>query len=169
MTATTSEALAVAPCVRCAKVQRTCCQRAEILLTEGDVARIAAHTGSDTFFEHRAPEAADYVEFDEDDPDWVGLTVRADGQRRMLRRAENGDCGFLGAAGCVLPTETRPLVCRLYPWDYTAEGLLESAGEYCPTELFGGLEPMNVVLGIETADARRWHVQLYEELRHGTA
>ena len=33
------------PCARCAAVQRTCCQRAEILLTEGDVARVGAFVG----------------------------------------------------------------------------------------------------------------------------
>ena len=30
------------PCARCALAQKTCCQRAEILLTGGDVSRIAA-------------------------------------------------------------------------------------------------------------------------------
>ena len=36
----------------------------------------------------------------------------------------NGDCTFLGAAGCVLPEEVRPLVCRLYPFEYTHRGIL---------------------------------------------
>ncbi|MEZ5979089.1 MAG: YkgJ family cysteine cluster protein [Planctomycetota bacterium] len=162
------------PCARCARVQRTCCQRAEILVTDGDVGRIAHHTGRRDFAEFRAPLDPAYVAFDEDDPNWSRLTVRADGTRHMLVRRVDGDCTFLGAAGCTLPTEVRPLVCRLYPFVYTELGITGIEGEYCPTSLLApDGRDMAAVLGIPVEDARRWHGALYAELReesrHGAA
>ncbi|MFM1873988.1 MAG: hypothetical protein RL398_3410 [Planctomycetota bacterium] len=156
------------PCARCAAVQRTCCQRAEILLTEGDVARVGAFVGRTDFFERRAPSDPAYVEPDADDPDWVSLTVAADGTRRMLRRQPNGDCTFLSAHGCVLPETTRPLVCRLYPYSYTERGIDGVDGEYCPTALLApDGRSMAEVLDISKATAEAWRRQLYEELRNG--
>lgn len=154
------------PCARCAQMQRTCCQRAEILLTGGDVARIRAHSGRDDFFERRTPADASYLEHDPADPEWLPLTVGRDGRRRMLTRRADGDCAFLGAAGCVLPTEVRPLVCRLYPWSYTAAGLLGEDSDYCPSVLrrFVG-DNMLDVLDMRRTDGERWHAQLYAELR----
>lgn len=158
------------PCARCATLQRTCCQRAEILLTAGDVERIAAHTGTRTFFERRAPSDPGYLDADADDPNWLAYTVRADGTRQVLRKQANGDCGFLGAAGCTLSLQTRPLVCRLYPFAYNESGLQGEDSEYCPTKVLAPRgQPMAEVLDIAVADAQSWHRQLYEELRHGTA
>lgn len=169
MSAVPRAAAALSPCARCAQAQRTCCQRAEVLLTEGDVARIRAYTGRADFAERRAPADPEYLAPDPEDPHWLALTARTDGTRRMLKRRPDGDCGFLGAAGCELPGSVRPLVCRLYPWDYTESGLTGSAGEYCPSQLLGSAgRPMTEVLGIRAEEARRWHAQLYRELRHGS-
>jgi Fe-S-cluster containining protein len=156
------------PCARCAAVQRTCCQRAEILLTQGDVARIAAHTGTDGLAEHRAPADPEYVEPDADDPHWLRYTVRADGKRRMLARPDD-QCTFLGVSGCMLPLDVRPLVCRLYPFAYTEAGLQGIDDEYCPTALLAPHgEPMTEVLGMSRTSAEEWRAKLYEELRSGT-
>jgi Fe-S-cluster containining protein len=153
------------PCARCAQMQRTCCQTTEILLTAGDVARIRAHTGREDFAERRVPGDPTYLEHDPADPEWLSLTVGRDGRRRMLQKRDGGDCTFLGAAGCVLPTEVRPLVCRLYPWSYTHAGLAGEDSGYCPTVLrrFVG-DTMLEVLEMRRADAERWHAQLYAEL-----
>ncbi len=154
------------PCARCARVQRTCCQRAEILVTGGDVERIRAHLGGrDDFHERRVPTDPAYVEHDPRDPEWRALTVCADGRRHMLRRRDDGDCTFLGAAGCTLPESVRPLVCRLYPWTYTAAGLDGEDPDYCPIALFGGASTsMLAVLAMAQADADRWRTRLYAEL-----
>lgn len=159
------------PCARCAQVQKTCCQRAEILVTEGDKARIARHTGRTDFWERRRPADAEYLDDDADDPNWKRWTVAADGTRAMLKKQANGDCGFLGERGCVLPEEVRPIVCRLYPWSYTESGLVGEEEHYCPTELFytrgtPGVT-MLTILGMRPADGQRWHAMLYEELRTG--
>lgn len=158
------------PCARCARMQLTCCQRAEILVTSADVRRIAAHTGRNAtegggFVERRAPADPSYLEDDPDDPRWRLLTVAADGTRRMLKRKPDGDCTFLGPQGCVLPTDVRPLVCRLYPWSYDQRGLLVEDADYCPT---AALQPpqgrMALLLDIPVGLAEGWRSQLYAEL-----
>jgi Fe-S-cluster containining protein len=152
-------------------MQKTCCQRAEILVTDGDLARIARHTNQTDFWERRAPKDPEYLDDDADDPDWKRLTVHPDGTRRVLKRHPSGDCTFLGKAGCVLPEEVRPIVCRLYPWSYTHEGLQSEDADYCPIEK---LDPagkhggsMLRILKMNPADAQRWHTMLYHELKTG--
>lgn len=157
------------PCARCAGVQRTCCQRAEIVLTTGDLDRIGRHTGSDDFYSIRPPENPDYLEPDEDDPNWAHYTIDGQGRRRMLKKKPAGDCTFLGPAGCILPMEVRPLVCRLYPFAYTERGLEGVDQDYCPTDLLlRGATPgttMLTVLRMDPRDGTRWHEMLYNELR----
>jgi len=150
-------------CVRCARHTITCCQRSEIYTTPGDVARIAAHTGRTDFHEFRAPANLDYADQD-DDPVWRDRVFRADGSRRVLKRRPNGDCTFLGAAGCTLPLETRPLVCRLYPFDYSAQGIVDELAEGCPLELLPPGQPLLVALDMRRSDGDRWHRQLYAEI-----
>jgi len=171
-----ASAASLHPCARCASVQRTCCQRAEILVTAGDVARIGAFLTAGgapgatmDFVERRAPLDPEYVRSDPDDPNWVRYTVAADGTRRMLRKQANGDCTFLGQRGCVLPEDVRPLVCRLYPYFYAEDGLDGVDSEYCPTALLApDGRSMADVLDIPAAKAEGWRQQLYQELRHGT-
>ena len=154
------------PCARCASVQRTCCQRAEILVTDGDLARIRAASARGDFTEFRAPVDPAYLEHDPADPDWLDLTLRSDGTRRMLRRSANGDCIFLGERGCVLDEATRPIVCRLYPYSYDAGGIRAEEPEYCPTLLLtppGG--SMATLLEMSRVRAEGWRELLYRELR----
>lgn len=182
------------PCARCAAVQATCCQRAEIVLTTGDVARIAAHTGREDFFHRARPLDPDAAAPDPHDPNWVRYTVAEDGTRRVLRCRDGagpghtwhpgrpGDCTFLGPGGCVLPEAVRPLVCRLYPFMYSERGLDRPADpsggvdeSYCPTWMFradhraGGHPTMLTVLGMDPRVAEGWRAQLYEELRNDAA
>lgn len=157
------------PCATCAGLQKTCCQRAEIVITEGDRARIARFTGRTGFATRLAPERAAYAEADPDDPNWQRWTIAEDGTRAVLRRRPAGDCSFLGAAGCTLPEDVRPLVCRLYPWSYTERGLQGLDDEYCPKQaLLPRDQPgatMLTVLGMDPVVGERWRRMLYEELR----
>lgn len=158
------------PCARCAAVQRTCCQRAEILVTAGDIDRIAAATSKQAFHERRAPKDPSFLDRDDDDPNWLRYTFDENGQRRVLTRKSNDDCVFLGATGCELALETRPLVCRLYPYSYNEQGLQDVDSEYCPTAMLAPAgESMAVVLDIPAVAAEAWRHQLYEELANGTA
>lgn len=155
-------------CVRCARHMRTCCQTCEIYVSPGDRRRIAAHTGRDDFHEFRRPANEDYLDQD-DDPAWRDHVFRADGARRVLRRQQTpgveGNCVFLGERGCVLPLETRPLVCRLYPFDYNESGVLDDLSPGCPLELLRPGQGLIEALDMSLDDARRWRRQLYEEIR----
>ena len=147
-------------------MQRTCCQRTEVLVTSGDVARIEASVGTRDFHEWRVPPDPSYSDPDPADPRWHLWTVRADGKRRVLKQEPTGDCVFLGAGGCTLAREVRPLICRLYPLAYTEAGIVGESAEYCPSAL---LQPpdgrMALLLRMDELDVRRWHTMLYRELK----
>lgn len=150
-------------CARCARLGPTCCERCEIVLTDGDIARITVHAERDDFWESRAPVDPGYLDQD-DDPNWLVWTVEPDGTRRVLRRRDTGACMFLSSAGCTLPTETRPLICRLYPYQYTERGL-DGIADGCPTQLIDPGRTILDMIGMNLADGIRWHRQLYSELR----
>ena len=150
-------------CVRCARHMKTCCQTAQVYLTPGDVERIAEHTGRHDFHEFRGSDKPDYADQD-DDPVWRDHVFRPDGTRRVLRREPHGDCTFLGADGCRLPLEVRPLICRIYPYDYDHRGLLNELAPGCPLELLPPRQSLTVALGMHREDAEGWHRQLYAEI-----
>jgi len=151
-------------CVRCAHQAKTCCQSCEVYVTPGDVRRIAAHTGRDDFHEFQPSGDPIYTNHP-DDPTWMRQVFRADGTRRILKRENGGDCTFLGPQGCRLPLEVRPLICRLYPYDFNEQGIKQELTRGCPLDLIlPGLTLLDE-LGMNLADAERWHRQLYEEIR----
>jgi Fe-S-cluster containining protein len=143
---------------------QTCCQTCEIYATLGDVQRIAAHTGRDDFHEFRAPANPVYLDHDED-PTWRDGVFQPDGTRRVLKRERGGDCTFLGPHGCTLPGDVRPLVCRIYPYDYTEAGIIpDELAPGCPLELLRNGETLISALDMNIADAERWRSQLYAEI-----
>ncbi|MCA9320277.1 MAG: YkgJ family cysteine cluster protein [Planctomycetes bacterium] len=153
------------PCAICASRQKTCCQGTEILVTRGDIERITQHSGRSGFHERRRPTDPDYVEWDPEDPQWLDLTVAPDGTRLMLQREATGDCVFLGSEGCVLETEVRPLVCRIYPYAFSENGVQSIEPEYCPTTtLCAPGQTMADVLGMNLQQAEAWRSELYAEL-----
>lgn len=154
-------------CVRCARAMETCCQSCEIYVSPGDAQRIAEYTQTtvESFAEFRYPDDPIYLTAHEDDPIWPLTVIREDHQRRVLKRRENGDCHFLGEQGCRLPLETRPLVCRLYPFDYNEQGIKPQLARGCPVELLRPGTTLLQELDMNIEDARRWHAQLYQEIR----
>lgn len=152
-------------CVRCAREGKTCCQRAEIFITKGDAARIAGYCSKDDFFEFRYPDNPAYLDQD-DDPIWKQYVFRQDGHRRVIKRDPVGNCAFLRETGCILPLEVRPLVCRLYPFEYNAEGIeIDVEGEWCPGHLMEPGESFIQALDMSVNDAEGWHCQLYAEIQ----
>lgn len=150
-------------CVRCSRHMRTCCQFSEVYVSPGDLKRIEAHTGRADFTEFRAPVNPSYADQD-DDPPWAEHVFRADGARRVLKRLPEGDCTFLGPHGCVMPLEVRPLVCRLYPFDYDANGIRNELSHGCPVELLKPGQGLLEALDMQETDAERWRAQLYQEI-----
>jgi Fe-S-cluster containining protein len=83
----------------------------------------------------------------------------------VLKQQPNGDCVFLGGRGCTLSLEARPLVCRLYPYDFTEQRILAEPARGCPVELLLPNQRLFEVLELNQRDAVRWHQQLYQEIR----
>lgn len=154
-------------CAKCAMLGKTCCQQREIFVTLGDRQRVALHTGLQDFWEDRSPADPSYLD-QSNDPNWLQWVFRTDGTRPVLKRQPNGDCRFLGSQGCTLPTEVRPLVCRLYPYEYCESGIIGIASD-CPREVVPPGSTILKVLDMRLADALRWHRILYNELRSSPA
>lgn len=153
-------------CAKHAAMGPTCCQTSEVMVTEGDKARITAHlatSGERIAAWWRATPPTDAYADDGSDPAW-SLGFHPDGSRPTLVRGADGTCVFLGAAGCRLPVETRPLICRLYPYQYD-EGGFTGISDRCPKEVVPPGKSILEVLEMNESDARRWHEQLYRELR----
>jgi len=158
------ESSALPLCAQCARHQRTCCQDTDVFVTVGDLERIERHTGRSDCHEYRAATNPEYLDQD-DDPVWVQHVFRPDGTRRVLRQRPDGDCMFLGGQGCVLPQNVRPLICRLYPFGFDADGLDDSPSTACPVHLLPPGRDVLAEMDMDMAAARRWHRQLYEELK----
>ncbi|MCA9064037.1 MAG: YkgJ family cysteine cluster protein [Planctomycetaceae bacterium] len=151
-------------CAQCARHQTTCCQKTEIYVTLSDVKRITEHTGTSDFYEYQVPVDPVYHQND-DDPDWNHYVFRPDGTRRVLRHQPNQDCTFLTQTGCSLPLEVRPLICRLHPWAYTAQGIQDHPAGGCPVYLLPPNTALLPALDMNRLDAERWHRQLYAEIK----
>lgn len=150
-------------CARCAMRGRTCCQGREIYLTPGDLRRIRTFTGEDQFVEWTRCTDPAYLD-QNDDPVWRMHVFSKDGSRRTLRRTLNGDCVFLGAAGCRLPLDVRPLLCRLHPITYTADHIDSEPDAGCPRHLLTIGESILTAIHMPMDVVSLWHHQLYEEI-----
>jgi len=150
-------------CVRCAKHYSTCCQGTDIFVTLGDVRRMTEASSATNFTEFRPPADPAYDQTEED-PFWQKHVFRSDGKRRVVKHQPNGDCHFLGPQGCTLASTVRPLICRLYPFDYTADGLKEQPAGGCPVELLRPQQKLLQVLGMDRGQAEQYRAQLYVEI-----
>ncbi|MBF0102697.1 MAG: YkgJ family cysteine cluster protein [Desulfobacterales bacterium] len=152
-------------CNRCAQLGKTCCQTSEVYITLEDAKRIESLTGSKDFFEYSAPINPLYA-MNDDDPIWENYVFKPDGTRRVIKRNANGDCFFLSNTGCKLAIDVRPLVCRIYPYEYNAGGLYqEFSHNACPIHLLKSNETFEQMLQCFTkSKALEWHNLLYDEI-----
>jgi Fe-S-cluster containining protein len=151
-------------CTECALKGHSCCHAHDIYVTWGDCRRIFKHTGRKDFFEYRPCACSAYADQD-DDPIWKQHVFRADGSRRVLRQDPKGDCMLLTPAGCSLPLEVRPLVCRLYPHVYSAAGIAWEWDLECPaTRSFAPTVIETGIAGVGWSEAAQWHQLLYDEV-----
>lgn len=148
-------------CIECARRGQSCCRNVHIYLTCGDVERIACFQKTDDFY-HLAPLTPDY-EDGGGDPAWNPAILDETGRRRVVRQKGNSDCCFLTETGCRLPSDVRPLLCRIYPYDFR-EGALCGISSACPvageSQWLGILEASEM----KQTNARDWVAQLYEEI-----
>jgi Fe-S-cluster containining protein len=120
-----------------------CCKDPLLPLTDADVRRIQARTGD---------AAADIVRWvdrqgiDMDDEPEAFAMLRQ-GKRVMVLRHENGGCRYLGDDNRCTIYSSRPLGCRIYPFDpeFTSQGKLKRLtiikATPCPHEMDGHTDP----------------------------
>ncbi|MCX6551875.1 MAG: YkgJ family cysteine cluster protein [Acidobacteria bacterium] len=150
-------------CTECAAAGKTCCQRSDIIITKADIERIES-AGYHDFHEYRRAMSDDYGQ--DEDPNWDSYTCREDGTRRMVRKRPEGDCLFLAEHGCVLDIDTRPLICRLYPYDYNERGLTGLRPYKCPPgRITADPSSLPIEFNLSPSNASKWHAQFYAELR----
>ena len=150
-------------CARCAKTSKTCCQKAQVFITKGDVRRVAEATGRTDFHESAPASDPDYAANAELDPVWSRI-YGPDGRRRILAHKPDGDCVFLTPTGCTLSEDVRPSVCLLYPFDYTDSGIKGLDAPYCPEPERHNLPLLLTLLGMSREKAEAWRERLYREI-----
>jgi Fe-S-cluster containining protein len=158
-------------CMICKDIQKTCCQgNLKINLTLGDVRRITAASGRNDFFELKPAlhlSANDKEDYDYD-PNWLRYITLPGSYYRLLKIGSNGNCVFLGDQGCVLNEDTRPLICRLYPYTYNETGMIGlvlTKHLWCPIHVVKEGENLTHMLEMSREQADLWRRMLYEELR----
>lgn len=151
-------------CSRCAGLGRTCCQDTQIFVTLGDLRRLSAAAGDGEFVEYAPPACEDYLCGIEYDAAWSRI-FGPDGRRRVLAHLPGGDCRFLTRSGCSLPEPARPLVCRLYPFDYNEKTIKGVHGHLCPRPEAGNGPLLLALLAMNREKAEEWRKTLYREIR----
>lgn len=153
-------------CAECARRGPTCCATRRIVLTPGDVTRIerwCAQCCSAQWSQTPWVQTVESAVFEpaETDPLWDAWLRR--GLVDVLRQGPQG-CVFLGADGCVLPLDVRPLICRLYPFEYTESAIKGVWPHLCPRPEADNTALLLALLGMSAAVADSWRQQLYAEI-----
>ncbi|WP_370458916.1 hypothetical protein [Aggregicoccus sp. 17bor-14] len=97
-------------------------------LTRADVERIAQHTGLSArrFVEEEGLSEEDAAAYERSRPLFRGYFRKAPVRLTLQQRAQGGGgsaCVFHRAGtGCALPSDVRPLACRLYPFERFMDG-----------------------------------------------
>jgi Uncharacterised protein family (UPF0153). len=150
-------------CAECAKSGPSCCQLSRIFLTEGDKCRILEWSGDDEFYEREAAGTRPVPPDMSIDPLWYKTFTHPRG-RLVLRQIANGDCCFLRPDGCALPLEVRPLVCRLYPFEYNQDTIKGIHAHRCPRDVSDNAPLLLALLGMNRERGEEWRRLFYREL-----
>lgn len=147
-------------CAHCADLGHTCCQGTVIFLTCGDVERLRA-AGERDFYVYAPPVPEGVGVGCPDDPLWA-RTFRF--KRRVVKHQSGEDCYFLTGEGCRLSSDVRPLICRLYPYEYNPETLKGVTAHRCPEPQAGNAPLLLAMLGMNRDMAEEWRKMLYREI-----
>lgn len=162
-------------CAQCAKIQKTCCQEdvTFVALTGGDIERISTYTGREDFYELQAVAEelidiyANPARFSEDDRIYVTCLFDSKGRRNILKKNKNNECCFITDTGCLLPHDIRPLICRIYPYEWNDRREVWIEAGYCPKELFKDNEDLIRKVGLSEEEVKRLVNQFYDEIMSG--
>jgi len=108
-------------CLECSKQGSDCCREAHAkFLTLKDAERIAAYLGADInsfalYGELNEKDKEEYIYIHKHQSYYYDLALE-DGRLLQLREKNDGSCCFQGDDGRCRIYQTRPLICRTYPF-----------------------------------------------------
>jgi uncharacterized protein len=136
----------------------------------GDFHRISQAIGTSDFvvFKHYSNISLIDTYDTVSDPNWVRYVTLPGNFIRLLKMDNTGNCVFLSDNGCGLSDDTRPLVCRLYPYNFNELrmlGLVKNEDMLCPLHLLQEGETLIDRLQMQEEQANQWRILFYDELR----
>ncbi len=134
-------------------------------MSRNDEARIRRTIGDEAFTEYAPPADPDYLPDPALDPVWHRIFAADGGRRRILAHRPGGDCHFLTPTGCRLALEVRPMVCRLYPYDYDDRTIKGVNGHFCPEPERDNPALLLAELTMNRDQAEAWRRELYRDIR----
>lgn len=151
-------------CALCAAKGGGCCRNTRVFLTRGDVERVERAVGEKDFWERLDVRVDAHATGLMHDPAWERIFSGQGGWRALRHVSGTGDCRFLTTGGCSLPVEARPLICRLYPFDYNDVAIKGVYGHLCPEPFRDNPALLLAMLGMGREEAERLRAKLYREL-----
>lgn len=156
-------------CKKCSQIIRTCCEKptVDVALTNADIERIATVTQLRDFYELRDVEGGSYsspANYSKEEEIYIMNIFKKDGRRNVLKHKNNGKCVLLGDNGCIVSFDVRPLLCRIYPYDWNDNREIWLNPTYCPKELFKDENEMVENIAVDLNTARELVDQLYNEI-----
>ncbi len=151
----------VTPCATCASLGHSCCKGYQIYLTSGDIVRISGFLKHSDFYTYEPPILSD-IEPDYDTC-WLPLIMSEGNRVRVLNRTDDKQCCLAFAMGCLLPLETRPLICRLFPYDFINHHIL-GIDSSCPISKECNWQSILDGMEMTESKAQHWVDLLYEEI-----
>ena len=148
-------------CLDCAAKNRSCCGNVNIYLTLADVERIASCGVVEDFYSLE-PLTAEYLDGG-GDPNWNALILDESGRRRVVRQKPDGNCVFLSDTGCRLASDKRPLLCRIFPFEFLGEKII-GISDYCPVSAVDNWQEVLNESEMNTESSLKWIKQLYREI-----
>lgn len=145
-------------CARCAAGDLTCCRNTEVFLTCGDLRRIG-RVAREPFWRFVPVMAGGPG----GDALWRRVFTHPEGLR-VLKHRDDRNCVFLKEDGCGLDMETRPLICRLYPFEYDDVCVKGATPTLCPQPEQSNIPLLLALLGMNRDDAEAWRAMLYREI-----
>ncbi|OQX22900.1 MAG: hypothetical protein BWK80_28740 [Desulfobacteraceae bacterium IS3] len=158
-------------CFECSELQLTCCEKSEVCVTKGDIKRIAEYAGRNDFY-HLMPvsEELKFIITNPCNPEngseiYLKYLFDEEGRRIILKKNENRCC-FLTHNGCDLPLNIRPIVCRLYPYDWNDnKDMWIDPARLCPENLFKDEQEIKEQLCLPEQEAKRLLELFYDEIK----
>lgn len=159
-------------CSECSKLQLTCCELevTEVAITNGDIRRISDYTGRNDFYHLK--QVSEEMKYVYENPanvpkgleQYVEYLFDEEGRRNILKKNERNGCCFLTPNGCALPSNIKPIICRLFPYDWNDNRDVWMDFTTCPKILFKDEQELKELVCLPEEEAKRLIDLLYYEI-----